>query len=86
MKTTPPSRHNQRAAGKTHTTISLSEAVLEKARKAAAADDRSLSKWLERLIAQKVSEYPAAAPAAPAAKHHSGFHSVSESNQNQRKA
>jgi predicted HicB family RNase H-like nuclease len=59
MKTTPPSRTTQgrRAEGKISTSISLSEAVLEKARIAAQADDRSLSKWLERLIAERVNDY-----------------------------
>lgn len=60
-----PTRHNVRAVGKTHTTISLSAAVLAAAKDAALADDRSLSKWLERLIAQNVNAHEAANQADP---------------------
>ncbi len=47
-----PSRkqYGRRAEGKTQTTISLSEAVYEKAKKNADADGRSLSNYLEQLL------------------------------------
>jgi hypothetical protein len=44
------SRHGKRAENKTQTTLSLRKDVLAWARKQAAADGRSLSNWLERLL------------------------------------
>ncbi|HEX2746432.1 MAG TPA: hypothetical protein VHM91_00425 [Verrucomicrobiales bacterium] len=43
-------QYGRRAEGKTQTTISLSEAVYEKAKKNADADGRSLSNYLEQLL------------------------------------
>lgn len=50
------SRHGVRAAGKTSTTVSLEEAILDKARALAAEDGRSFSNWLERLLVEKLRE------------------------------
>jgi hypothetical protein len=47
------SRHGKRAANKTQTTLSLRKDVLAWAREQAAADGRSLSNWLERLLASQ---------------------------------
>ncbi len=50
-KKTPARRkYGRRADGKTQTTISLSDVVYEKAKKAAEADGRSLSNYLEQLL------------------------------------
>lgn len=49
-KPAPKKSTTQRAAGKTATSVSLSEETLERARQAAAQDGRSLSNWLENLI------------------------------------
>lgn len=54
MKKPTPRKTTQRAAGKTATSISLSEDMLEKAKEAAAKDGRSLSNWLEQLIKNSV--------------------------------
>lgn len=43
-------RHGVRAAGKTATSISLSEELLAKARDAAEQDGRSLSNWIEQQL------------------------------------
>ena len=46
-------KQGQRAPGKTQTSISINIASLEWARVKAEADGRSLSNWIERLIASK---------------------------------
>lgn len=48
------SRHGVRAPGKTQTSITLREVVLERARAVARADGRSLSNWLEKLLIDKL--------------------------------
>ncbi len=53
-KSKGPSRHGMRAPGKTQTSITLSEDLLEKARVVAAQDGRSLSNWLEQLIRKRL--------------------------------
>lgn len=50
------SRHGVRADGKAQTSVSLREDLLEAARNAAAAENRSLSNWLENLLAEKLGE------------------------------
>lgn len=53
------SRHGKRADGKTQTSVSLREELLEAARSAAARENRSLSNWLENLLAEKLNgQYP----------------------------
>jgi hypothetical protein len=49
-KKTARKRYGRRAEGKTQTTISLSDAVYEKAKRAAESDGRSLSNYLEQLL------------------------------------
>lgn len=51
-KKSPPQRkqYGRRGDGKTQTTLSLSEEVLEKARRAAEEDGRSLSNFIEQLL------------------------------------
>jgi hypothetical protein len=49
------SRHGMRAPGKTQTSITLSEDLLDQARAAAEQDGRSLSNWLEQLIRKRLS-------------------------------
>lgn len=50
-KKAPERKHyGRRGDGKTQTTLSLSEEVLEKARKAAETDGRSLSNFIEQLL------------------------------------
>jgi hypothetical protein len=46
-------RQGQRAPGKTQTSISLSESILNWARGKADADGRSLSNWIEQEIRSK---------------------------------
>jgi hypothetical protein len=46
-------KQDHRTPGKTQTSISLNTASLEWARGKAKADGRSLSNWIERLIASK---------------------------------
>jgi len=48
-------RHGVRADGKSQTSVSLREEVLEAAREAAARENRSLSNWLENLLAEKLA-------------------------------
>lgn len=43
-------RHGKRAEGKTQTSITMSEELLNRAKEAAAKDGRSLSNWIEQLI------------------------------------
>ncbi|MGL6351784.1 MAG: hypothetical protein ACRC2U_18455 [Aeromonas sp.] len=45
--------HSRRAAGKTSTSISLSEDTLGKAKALAQKEQRSLSNWIELLITEK---------------------------------
>ncbi len=49
------SRHGMRAPGKTQTSITLSEDLLDRARAVAEQDGRSLSNWLEQLIRKRLS-------------------------------
>ncbi|HWB04717.1 MAG TPA: hypothetical protein VG796_16940 [Verrucomicrobiales bacterium] len=49
-KTAARKKYGRRAEGKTQTTISLSDAVYEKAKSIAEADGRSLSNYLEQLL------------------------------------
>jgi hypothetical protein len=49
-KKTVRRKYGRRAEGKTQTTISLSDAVYEKAKRNAEADGRSLSNYLEQLL------------------------------------
>jgi hypothetical protein len=49
------SRHGMRAPGKTQTSITLSEELLDQARVVAEQDGRSLSNWLEQLIRKRLS-------------------------------
>jgi predicted CopG family antitoxin len=58
MKPRPPanqSRAGKRAPGQTTATISLSADTLARARQLAAAEDRSLSNWLRRLIERNIN-------------------------------
>lgn len=58
MKPRPPanqSRAGKRAPGQTTATISLSAETLARARQLAAAEDRSLSNWLRRLIERNLA-------------------------------
>jgi len=48
------SKHGKRASGQSQFTASMSKEVIEKAREAAERDDRTLSKWMERLIKQAI--------------------------------
>ncbi len=50
------SRHGMRAEGKTQTSITLREEILNQARAVAAADGRSFSNWLERLIQETMKK------------------------------
>lgn len=52
------SRHGKRADGKTQTSVTLREDLLSLAREAAAADGRSFSNWLERLMLEKLPGLP----------------------------
>jgi hypothetical protein len=56
------SRHGKRAENKTQTTLSLRKDVLAWARAKAAADDRSLSNWLERHLASQWAADEASEP------------------------
>lgn len=56
MKKNAQSRHGKRAVGKTQTSISLRVDLLEQAREAAEADNRSFSNWLENLLQEKLEE------------------------------
>lgn len=53
----PSPSHNRRAAGQTATTISLSSDVLEYVKQQAAAEDRSVSYWLRRLIERELRSH-----------------------------
>ncbi|MAS93956.1 MAG: hypothetical protein CMO55_12245 [Verrucomicrobiales bacterium] len=56
MKKKPQSRHGVRAKGKTQTSISLREDLLNRAKEAAEGENRSFSNWLENLLAEKLRE------------------------------
>jgi hypothetical protein len=47
-------RSHARAAGKTQTSVSLREDLLEVAKRAAEEDNRSFSNWLEILLMEKL--------------------------------
>ena len=49
-------KQGRRADGKTATSISVRDELLDSARKVAEADGRSLSNWLEQLMKQAVEE------------------------------
>lgn len=49
-KKQPRKTYGRRASGKTQTTISLSDEMLEKAKRNAEADGRSLSNYIEQLL------------------------------------
>lgn len=55
-KKSTESRHGKRRAGKTATSISLSEDLLRKAQEEAAADGRSLSNWIEQRLREALSK------------------------------
>lgn len=54
-----PTRHQKRADGKTQTSISLREDILERAKKQADAEGRSLSNWLEQMLKEKFPDVAA---------------------------
>lgn len=56
MKKKPQTRHGVRAEGKTQTSISLREDLLNQAKEAAQGENRSFSNWLENLLAEKLRE------------------------------
>lgn len=49
-KSGEPTRHGVRAAGKTSTSISLDEELLQKARELAEQDGRTFSNWIEQQL------------------------------------
>lgn len=53
-KKTDKKRNHDRASGKAQTSISLRTEILEAAKAAAEADNRSLSNWLEILLKEKL--------------------------------
>ncbi|MDB6078437.1 MAG: hypothetical protein JWO82_2184 [Akkermansiaceae bacterium] len=61
----PPTRHMQRADGKAQTSISMREDLLDQARRAAEAEGRSLSNWIEQMLKERFT--PGSDPAASAA-------------------
>lgn len=56
MKKKTQSRHGVRAKGKTQTSISLREDLLNRAKEVAEGENRSFSNWLENLLAEKLRE------------------------------
>ena len=53
-KKSTESRHGKLAEGTSQTSITMNKALLEKARKAAEAEGRSLSNWLEQVVKKSV--------------------------------
>ncbi|BCU79427.1 DUF6364 family protein [Luteolibacter sp. LG18] len=50
------SRHGKRATGKTQTSISMREDLLEAAKRQAETEGRSLSNWIEQMLKERFPE------------------------------